>query len=270
MTSAVEGLPVVGNHPENEVRSCDTTSLPVCLTGQQFIRWHAVVAVVFLLIGGIGALLLALTRWPAVHLLDAQWYYRILTLHGLNMLVFWILNFEIAVLYFAGTVLLNTRLASKKAAYACLALMVIGGIMVDVAIFSGKSDVLMTSYVPLRASWDFYLGIILFAVGTLIGVFNYLATVYIAKRDRTYEGSVPLVVFGANAAAIIGVVTVLHGAAAIIPAFLWSLDLIGTPDPAWYRITWWGFGHMSQQVNVCAMVSIWYLLGTLTVGSKPL
>ncbi len=109
MASAVDSLPIVGNHPQAEVRSCDTTSLPVCLTAQQFIRWHAVVAVVFLLIGGIGALLLALTRWPTVHLLDAQWYYRILTLHGLNMLIFWMLQFEIAVLYFAATVLLNTR-----------------------------------------------------------------------------------------------------------------------------------------------------------------
>jgi len=270
MASAVDSFPIAGNHPQTEVRSCGTTSLPVCLTAERFIRWHAVAAVVFLLIGGIGALLLALTRWPAVHLLDATWYYRILTLHGLNMLIFWILQFEIAVLYFAATVLLNTRLASKAAAYACFILMLAGGIMVDVAIFAGRSDVLMTSYVPLKASPWFYLGIILVAVGALIGVINYFATIYIAKRDRTYEGSVPLVVFGATAAAIIAVLTLVHGAAVMIPTFLWSLGYIAEIDPAWYRITWWGLGHMSQQVNVCAMVSIWYLLGTLTVGSKPL
>jgi cytochrome c oxidase subunit 1 len=271
MASAVEGLPISGNHPANEVRSCDTTSLPVCLAAQQFIRMHAVAAVVFLLIGGIAAILLALTRWPAVHLLSAEWYYRVLTLHGLNMLIFWILNFEIAILYFAGTVLLNTRLASKKTAWACFLLMAVGAIMVDVTIFQGKSDVLMTSYVPLKAAPPFYLGIILLAVGTLIGVINFFATIYIAKRDRTYEGSVPLVVFGAIAAAIIAVATLLHGAVALIPTFLWSAGFLTTPpDPAWYRITWWGLGHMSQQVNVCAMVSVWYLLGTLTVGSKPL
>lgn len=270
MASAVESLPVSGNHLASEVRTCDTTSLPVCLTAQRFIRWHAVVGVVFLLIGGIGALLLGLTRWPAVHLLDAQWYYRILTLHGLNMLIFWILNFEIAVLYFASTVLLNTRLASKGAAWVCFVMMLVGGIMVNVAIMQGKSDVLMTSYVPLKAAPHFYLGIILVAVGTLIGVINYFATIYIAKRDRTYEGSVPLVVFGATAAAIIAVVTLLHGAVVMVPTWLWSMGMIAEIDPAWYRITWWGLGHMSQQVNVCAMVSIWYLLATLTVGAKPL
>ena len=46
-------------------------------------------------------LLLALTRWPAVHLLDAAWFYRMLTFHGINMLIFWILFFEVAILYFA-------------------------------------------------------------------------------------------------------------------------------------------------------------------------
>jgi len=270
MTSAVESLPISGNHPTSEVRSCGTTSLPVCLTAQRFIRWHAVVAVVFLLIGGIGALTLALTRWPAVHLLDAQWYYRILTLHGLNMLIFWMLQFEIALLYFAGTVLLNTKLASKQAAYVCFGLMLAGGIMVDAAIFGGRSDVLMTSYVPLKASPWFYLGIILVAVGALIGVLNYFATIYIAKRDHTYEGSVPLVVFGTTAAAIIAIGTLLHGAVVMIPTLLWSMGIIPEIDPSWYRITWWGLGHMSQQVNVCAMVSVWYLLGTLSVGAKPL
>jgi cytochrome c oxidase subunit 1 len=31
-------------------------------------------------------------------------------------------------------------------------------------------------------------------------------------------------------------------------------------------MVWWGLGHSSQQINVAAMVSIWYLLATFTVG----
>ena len=42
------------------------------------------------LIGGVMALLIALTRWPAVHLLPQDLFYRFITAHGLNMLVFWI------------------------------------------------------------------------------------------------------------------------------------------------------------------------------------
>ena len=258
-----------GNFLNKLMRPCDTTGLPVCLTAQKFVKLNAVVAVVSLLIGACAALLLALTRWPAVHLLSPVWYYRVLTIHGLNMLIFWILFFEIAILYFVGTSLLNTRLASKKMAWAGFILMLGGAILTNFTIMQGKSDVLMTSYVPLRAEPNFYLGIILVAVGTLIGVINYFCTIYIAKRDKTYEGSVPLVVFGATAAAIIAVVTLLHGAAVMIPTWMWSLGWIKEVDAAWYRIVWWGLGHNSQQVNVCAMVAVWYFLATVTVGAKP-
>ena len=272
MTTTVVGgeIPVTGNQPASEVRSCDTTSFPICTTGQRFVKLHAVLGVIFLLIGGIGAILLGLTRWPAVHLLSAEWYYRILTLHGLNMLIFWILFFEVAILYFVCTVLLNSRLYSKGLAWTGFLMMVVGAVMVDISIMSGKSDVLMTSYMPLKAQPSFYLGIILVAVGTLVGVGNYFGTLYIAHRDRTYEGSVPLVVFGATAAAIIAVVTLLHGAVVMIPTYLWSLGWIGQLDAAWYRITWWGLGHMSQQVNVCAMVAVWYLLASFTTGARPI
>ena len=260
-----------GNHGANEMRSCDTTGLPVCLNAQQFIKLNAVCAVVFLLIGAIAAILLALTRWPAVHLLSAEWYYRTLTIHGLNMLIFWILFFEIAVLYFACTTLLNSKLASKGLAWVSWLLMLIGAITVDVFILRGKSDVLVTSYVPLKAEPGFYLGIILVAVGALLGVINFFCTIYIAKRDKTYEGSMPMVVYGATAAAIIAVVTLLHGAVTMIPTFIWSINPEWISlDPAWYRITWWVLGHQSQQVNVCAMVSFWYFLSSVTVGGRPI
>jgi cytochrome c oxidase subunit 1 len=261
----------MGNHLSGQVRTCDTTGLPVCLGAERFIKWNAVCAVLALLVGGIGAILLGLTRWPAVHLLDATWYYRVLTLHGLNMLIFWIIFLEIAILYFAATTLLRSRLASVKAAWLAFALMVAGAILTDWSILAGTSDVLMTSYSPLRGHPAFYLGLILFAVGALIGVGNFFGTLWIAKRDRTYQGSVPLVVFGATAAAIIAVVAILHGAAALIPTFLWSAGVLdAAPDAGWYRLLWWGLGHQSQQINVAAMVSVWYLLATLTVGAKPL
>jgi len=72
---------------------------------------NAVAGVVFLLLGGVLALLIGLTRWPAVHLLNAEWFYLTLTAHGLDMLVFWIIFFEIAVLYFCSSTLLRCRIA---------------------------------------------------------------------------------------------------------------------------------------------------------------
>jgi len=64
--------------------------------------------------------------------------------------------------------------------------MVIGSIMTEVAIFQGRSSVMMTSYVPMSAEPHFYLGLILFAVGALIGCFVFLGTLVIARAERTY------------------------------------------------------------------------------------
>jgi len=247
-------------------RTCPTTGLKVHKDADALIKANAVVATVALLVGGIAAILVLLTRWQAVHLLDAVWFYRVLTIHGMNMLIFFILFFEMAVLYFASAVLLNSRVAAPKLGWVAFALMVIGTLMVEWTMMTGRADVLFTSYVPLRAHPAFYLGVILFAVGALIVTSLFFATLVVAKREKTYEGSVPLVVFGALTAAIISVITLLHGAAIYIPTFLWSLGLMHV-DPQVYRLVWWGLGHSSQQINVAAMVSIWYLLGALTVGA---
>lgn len=254
---------------ELEVRTCPITGKKVFKTTQSLIWANAVTAVVFILIGGIMALLIAMTRWPAVHLLSADMFYRLLTAHGLNMLIFWIIFFEIAGLYFGSSVLLNSRLAAPKVAWFAYILMLVGAIMADIMVFTGKATVMFTSYVPLQADPLYYLGIILFAVGALIACGIFFGTLAVAKAEKTYEGSVPLITFGLSASAIIAVFTLACGAIIFIPTFLWSLGFIQNLDPAMYRLIFWGLGHSSQQINVTAMVSIWYLLATLTVGAKP-
>jgi len=246
-------------------RTCPTTGLQVDHQADNLIKANAVVATVTLLIGGVAALLVLLTRWQAVHLLDAVWFYRILTVHGMNMLIFFIIFFEMAVLYFAGAILLNCRVPAPKVGWAAFGLMVVGTVMVEWMMFTGQADVLFTSYVPLRAGPNYYLGVILFAVGALTVVGHFFAILVVAKREQTYTGSVPLVTYGAVTAAIIAAVTLLHGALVYIPTWLWSMDLMNI-DPEFYRLVWWGLGHSSQQINVAAMVAIWYLLAAFTVG----
>jgi len=251
-------------------RTCAQTGLRVHDAAERLIKVHAVAGVLAILFGGIAAVLVVLTRWPAVHLLGPAMYYRALTFHGMNMLIFWIIFFEVAILYFAGPILLGSRVAWPRVGWVGFGLMVAGSLLIDVAILRGGADVMFTSYVPLRAVSYFYLGWILFAVGALIGVSNFFATLVVARAERTYEGSVPLVTFGAAAAAIIAVVALAHGAIIYIPTWLWSLGIIQNLDSGMYRLVWWGLGHSSQQINVTAMVAVWYLLATLTVGAVPI
>lgn len=255
---------------EGNFRTCPVTGFKVDLTAEKLIIVNAVTAIVFLLVGGVLALLIALTRWPAVHLLQANMFYKFLTAHGLAMLVLWIVFFEAAGLYFGGVVVLNARLVQPKIAWGAYILMLVGALMTSwMVLFTNTSDVMFSSYVPLKAHPLFYLGIILFAVGTIVVCVLFLANITVAKREKTYEGSLPLFTFGLLAAVIIALFTLLSGAAAYIPALFWSMGLFENYDPGVYRVLFWGFGHSAQQINLCAQIAIWYALATITVGAKP-
>lgn len=251
-------------------RTCPRSGLQFESNAELLMKANAFVGVVFLLIGGLLAIGVVLTRWPAVHWLQADTFYQVLTAHGIDMLIFWIIFFEIAVLYFCSSTLLRCRLATPRIAWLGFALMLIGAVTNNIAVLRGGSSVMMTSYVPMMAEPAFYLGLILFAVGALIGCFVFLGTLVVARRDRTYEGSVPLVTFGAITACIIAVFTIASGAIILIPTFLLSVGLIDKVDPLVYRTIWWAFGHSSQQINVAAHISIWYAVAAIAFGAKPM
>ncbi|MBQ0713291.1 MAG: cbb3-type cytochrome c oxidase subunit I [Porticoccus sp.] len=255
----------------NDFRICPDTGLKWHRPAETLIKLNAVAAVVFLLVGGILGLGVGLTRWPEVHLLGPDTFYQVLTGHGINVLIFWIIFFEMAVLHFASSTLLGCRMAMPKVGMAAFLLMVLGALLNNYAVMVvGNSSVMMTSYVPMPADTLFYVGLILFAVGALINCFLFLGTLVIAKDDKTYEGSIPLVTFGALTACIIAIFTIASGAVILIPTLLWNLGFVSNIDAGLYRLIWWAFGHSSQQVNVAAQVSIWYLIAAVLFGAKPL
>jgi cytochrome c oxidase subunit 1 len=254
----------------SKFRICPDSGLYFDKAAERLIKWNAVTAVVFLLIGGFFGLLMALTRWPAVHLLPADWFYLLLTAHGLDALVVWIVFFEMAVLYFASSTLLKVRLAAPGWAWLGYWLMIIGAIMVNITVLRGDSSVMFTAYPPMQADPLFYLGVIIFAVGALLGTFVFFGTLVLAKELKTYEGSVPLVTFGALTAAIIAVFTLASGAIIFVPTFLWSVGYIAHIDPLMYKTIFWAFGHSAQQINVAAHVALWYAIAAIIFGAKPL
>lgn len=266
---ATLALPQAFAGGQSEYRTCPVLGLKVDMAAERLIIWNGVTAIVALLLGGIYALLIGLTRWPDVHLLSAPWFYRLLTGHGLNMLVFWIVFFEVAGLYFGSTALLNARLVGARLAWVAYALMLVGAVLANAMILMGKADVMFSAYPPLKADPLFYVGYILFAVGAILACCVFLATVVMAKIERRYEGSMPLAVFGLVTAAILALFTLFSGAVALLPTLFWSLGF-GEVDPGAYRVAFWGFGHSAQQVNLAAHIAIWYSLAQLTVGAKPL
>ena len=121
-------------------RTCPRSGLQFEKQAEALMKINAVTAVVALLVGGLLAIGVVLTRWPAVHWLAADTFYMVLTAHGIDMLIFWIIFFEVAVLYFASSTLLRCRLATPKIAWAAYALMLIGAIVNNVSVFQGSSS----------------------------------------------------------------------------------------------------------------------------------
>ena len=176
-------------------RTCPRSGLQFERHAEWLMKANVAAGLVWLLVGGLLAIGVVLTRWPAVHWLEADTFYMVLTAHGLDMLIFWLIFFEIGLLYFCSSTLLRCRLAMPRLAWVGFALMVIGSLGNNYVVFQGASSVMMTSYVPMMAQPGFYLSIILFAVGALIGCFVFFATLVVAKREKTYEGSFSVVSF---------------------------------------------------------------------------
>lgn len=250
-------------------RQCAVTGLAVDRHAERQIMAHAVTAVVYLAIGGILALLIALTRWQVVHLLPAKTFYELLSTHGMAMLIFWILFFEMAGLIFGSTVLLSTRMMVPVLGWITYGMMLVGSVISMWLMLTGQATVMFTSYPPLQAPPLYYAAVLVFAVGAILGCVHFFINV-IAARLRGEFTSLPLFSFGLMGAAILALWCLVCGAAALIPTFLWSVDLMPAPDPGVYRLLYWGLGHGAQQVNLAAMVAIWYALASLTTGAKPL
>ncbi len=248
-------------------RTCNVTGFVVDRNGQRLALGNIYAAFLMLALGGTLAILIALQRQGLP--MSDDWWYRLLASHGATMLLFWLLYFEVAALYWGSTMLLNARMVAPRVAWANLVMMSVGMLLAQWAMFTGRATVMFTAYPPLTAHPLYYVGVLLFAVGVLVACIHFFANVVVAKRERTYEGSLPLVVYGLAAAAIIALYALGTGAVAYGMLFLHSIGLMESVDPAQYRLFFWGIGHGAQQVNLAAMVAVWYALIAFTVGGRP-
>jgi len=126
---------------------------------------------------------------------------------------------------------------------------------------------LLTSYVPLPSPPLFYLGAVLFIVGVIIAALPFFVTIWQEKQEFPNR-TLPLVTFGAFITAIIALEALLGGLITYVPTLLWRIGLIEHLDAAWYRQMYWIIGHGSQQINLAAMITVWYFLTHVVGGAE--
>jgi cytochrome c oxidase subunit 1 len=239
------------------------TGFRVYRRAEQLIGANVVVAILFLALGGVTALIVLLTRTvPGAFPPDL--FYQSLSLHGWSMLIFWIIFFEIALLYFASSVMLSTRLALPGLATSGFVLMLLGALIVTLSHLSPRNWLMFTNYVPLKGDWSLYLGANLFLVGALAAGAVYFVTIYVAMREKTH--SLPLIAFGGFTAAVLAATTIVPGLITYIPRLLWSAGIIPYIDPVIDKLSFWAIGHPAQQINLAATITVWYALALFTTG----
>ncbi|PAU82894.1 cytochrome C oxidase subunit I [Halorubrum salipaludis] len=249
-------------------RTCSVTGLEVHRSVENYVKLFGLTAVIALAVGGSFAFSVAMTRWEFVGLIDPSSYYTHLSIHAWNLLIFWMVFMEVAVLYVGGPMVLGRKLPLRKLAGVGYVTMLAGAIGVNASIWLAEAPneaPLLTAYVPLPVSPWFYGTAVLFLLGATIAALPFFATIWTETRDSSR--TLPLVAFGAFIAGIVAVEAILGGIAAFSYALAWRIDLIASVDPGIYRQLYWIVGHGTQQINLLAMITVWYFLTHVVGGA---
>jgi cytochrome c oxidase subunit 1 len=264
------GLLLSGTYDTAGFRTCPVTGLRLHQSVERYVKLFALTAVVALLVGGISAIFVALTRWEVIGLATPPAFYKWLSIHAWNLLIFWMVFMEVAILYIGGPLVLGRPLPLPKLAGIGYAMMLGAALLINHAIATTEAPdnaPLLTSYVPLPSPPLFYLGAVLFIVGVIIAALPFFVTIWQEKQEFPNR-TLPLVTFGAFITAIIALEALLGGLITYVPTLLWRIGLIEHLDAAWYRQMYWIIGHGSQQINLAAMITVWYFLTHVVGGAE--
>jgi cytochrome c oxidase subunit 1 len=257
------------DYDDDGFRECSVTGLDIHRSAENHVKLFGLTAVISLVIGGSFALTVALTRWELVGLLTEQNYYKHLSMHAWNILIFWMVFMEIAILYVGGPIVLGRRLPVTPLAKLGWVTMVAGAIGVNYSIWTvggGQEAPLLTAYVPLDVPVAFYASAVVFLLGATIAALPFFVAIWKEKRGAPGK-TLPLVAFGAFVTSIIAVQAILGGIAAFGYALVWHLGFIESVSAGIYRQLYWIVGHGTQQINLLAMITVWYFLTHVVGGA---
>ena len=257
-------------YDDDGFRTCTTTGLSVHRSAENMAKLFGLTAVVALIAGGFFAFFVALTRWEIVGMLDPTNFYRFLGAHAWNLLIFWMVFMEVAILYVGGPIVLGRRLPVPSFAKAGWVVMFVSALAINYSILTQASPnqaPLLTAYAPLPSPPLFYLGVVTFILGTVVAALPFFLAIWYEKRENPGR-SLPLVTFGAFITGIIAVEALVGGLVTFATTFAWRIGILETIDAAWYRQMYWTIGHGSQQINLVAMITVWYFLTHVIGGAE--
>ncbi len=170
-------------------------------------------------------------------------YYQGLTLHGvINAIVF--TTYIIVAFSNALMVSVLKRPLKMGVQWVSWAMMLVGTLMAAFAMLTGRANVLYTFYPPLIAHWTFYVGTVLFVVGSIIPFFLDWIPNYRAWKRENPSARMPLAVLGTFVNFTLWFVMLVPVAIEILFQLLpLSLGLVDEVNSLLARTLFWFFGH---------------------------
>ena len=218
-----------------------------------------------LFLGAIFGLIQGLHRTDVFRVLDSQFYYTVLTAHGVLMVVSFTIFFLVGVFTWAVVRSLDRPLEDIRYTWAWYGLMVTGTLMAVTAILGGfvpssglSADVLYTFYAPMQAHPLFYGGLAIFIIGTWLAGADWFRSWYNWKQEHPDE-RIPLQTFMVLTTMLMWYIATIGVATAVVVFLLpWSLGLIENINPLLTRTLFWFWGHPVVYFWLMPAYLLWY------------
>ena len=236
------------------------------------ILWSSFLA---LTIGGTLGLIQGLHRTNVLRFINPADYYTVLTAHGVLLVLTFTIFFLVGIFTWAVTTSLDRGLEDIRFTWGWYIMMVVGTILVGVSILGGvvdqipmNADVLFTFYSPLQAHPAFYIGLVLFVVGSWLAGLDWFRTWWAWKKENPDE-RIPLPTFMALTTMLFWYLSSLGVAIAILAFLLpWSLGIIDSVNPLLTRTLFWFFGHPVVYFWLMPAYMLWYVMLPKFSGGK--
>ena len=218
-----------------------------------------------LFLGAIFGLIQGLHRTNVFRVLDSQFYYTVLTAHGVLMVVSFTIFFLVGVFTWAVVRSLDRPVEDIRYTWAWYGLMVTGTLMAVTAILGGfmpsvslSADVLYTFYAPMQAHPLFYGGLAIFIIGTWLAGADWFRSWYNWKQEHPDE-RIPLQTFMVLTTMLMWYIATIGVATAVVVFLLpWSLGIIDNINPLLTRTLFWFWGHPVVYFWLMPAYLLWY------------
>ncbi len=236
-------------------------------------NWCMLFAVLALSIGSLFGPMQALEHaginmYPALEPLGLASYYQGLSLHGVLNALVWTTFFIEGFLTLVVARTLNRPMSSMRLSWGGFFLMVVGLVLAAIPLLLNQASVLYTFYPPMQASAMYYIGLVLFVVGSWIMGWSIIAT-YIAWRRANKGETTPFMALASVITVVLWQICTLGVATEILVFILpWSLGLISGIDSELSRTFFWFTGHALVYFWLLPAYISWYGMLPKQAGGK--